>query len=117
LDGREVEELKAIFKPAFPDVLAHHVTQHFGVGEDHPLPTETEGFLYGYVNNKTGVEAFVVEVAGSTKRPDGKTYHVTWSIDRDKGFKPVDSNRAIESEDWEPLPMKWRLKLTPRYFQ
>jgi hypothetical protein len=36
------------------------------------------------------VEALVVELNGSTKRPDGNTYHITWSLA--EGRKPVESN-------------------------
>lgn len=117
LDRKEVEGLKKIFKPSFPDVLAHHVTHTFGVSPDHPLPLEVTGDLYGYAKDDDGVEAFIVEIGGSLTRPDGKLYHVTWSIDRSKGFKPVDSNKLIAKGTWEPLPLRCKLTLKPSYFE
>jgi len=116
LDQHEINGLKGIFTPSYPDVLAHHVTLAFGVDKDFPIPEVESAFLYGYVNDGAGVEAFVVEINGTLIRPDGKTYHITWSIDREAGAKPVHSNRAIEETAWEPLPLRVPIKLIPYHF-
>ena len=46
------------------------------------------------VDSGEGIQALVCEVDGTTKRPDGGTYHITWSLDPEK-FAPVDSNELI----------------------
>lgn len=115
LDQKEMGELRDILPPQFPDVIGHHITHTFGVGADTPLPLNTFGFVYGYALGD-GVEALIVEIGGTTTRPDGKTYHITWSIDRAAGRKPADSNRMIEKSSWEPLPLRVPITLTPRYF-
>lgn len=82
------------FPPRFADVIAHHVTLKRG---NQFCPVAVTARVVGYAVNEAGVEALVVEVNGSTERPDGKTYHITWSIDREAGFKPVSSNTLLEN--------------------
>ena len=115
LDQKEMGELRAILTPKFPDVIGHHITHTFGVGAGAVLPLETTGYVYGYALGD-GVEALIVEIGGTTVRPDGKTFHITWSIDRAAGKKPMDSNRVIATSSWEPLPLRVPITLTPRYF-
>lgn len=118
VDQEEIAEILKIFRPQFPDVIAHHITQVFGVRETYPLPVETKGYLYGYVKDPAmGVECFVVEIGNSLIRPDGQTYHLTWSIDREAGARPAMSNEAIRNSQWEPLPLRVPLVLTPKYFR
>jgi hypothetical protein len=69
--------LMAVFPPAYPEVVTHHVTLRSGVPQDSPLPTETESFVVGVADDGAGVQALVVEIGGTTRRPDGSTYHIT----------------------------------------
>lgn len=93
-DESRAQLLKS-FPPAYPDVIAHHATIELG--------GEPGKYNYGEVTNLTvvghaagdGVEAVVVEVDGTIYRPDGKLFHITVSIDRSIGKKPVDSNRLL----------------------
>ena len=82
------------FTPKFPDVIAHHITIEFGVPEGTPIPSRPAMVkVVGYAcDDAKHVEALLVEVDGTTKRPDGKLYHITLSINRAKGAKPVQSN-------------------------
>lgn len=88
--------------PKYPDVIAHHITEKFGI----PKPTEpvrsyaVHVTVVGCTDDDNGVQAAVVEVNGSTTRKDGSTYHITISIDRSLGRKPVDSNRVIKEKGW-----------------
>src|SRR5919202_1012948 len=66
--------------PAYPRVVAHHVTLRAGVPPDFPLPADTEGFVVGVADDGAGVQALVVEIGGATRRPDGSTYHIPWSL-------------------------------------
>lgn len=110
------ERLATMFPPKYPEWVGHHVTHRFGVPRReskwsgpllvHPygnfvMPERGEGvfgetgvFVIGYAE-EDGIEALVCTVDGGSKRPDGGTYHITWSLDRAKGKKPVDSNGLI----------------------
>jgi hypothetical protein len=108
------EKLLQLVKPAFPDVIAHHVTVEFGIPKpDTGLGDSTTVRVVGYVVEE-GLEAVVVEVNGRLDRPDGKTYHITLSLDREKGKKPVDSNALIERDGFERI-IPFTLKGTYEY--
>lgn len=113
LNRKSRQMLLAKFPPKFPDVYAEHVTYKFGVGED-AVPSEPKSAeIVGYVSDNS-LEALVVAINGKTTRPDGKTFHITWSLDKSKGRKPVHSNNLIEA-DWEkiqPVP----IRLHPKFF-
>lgn len=94
----ERKRLLVQFPPLYPDVIAHHVTLVFGVGADCPLPEETQGFVVGIADDRVRVQALVIEVGGTTDRPDGSTYHITWSIDKRAGAKPVHSNEVVKKD-------------------
>lgn len=102
LDEAARSTVLAAFPPKFPDVVAHHVTINFGgrnsrdavlVGFKQPIE------IVGYAEGE-GIEAAIVSVGGSTDRPDGKVFHITLSLDRSKGRKPVDSNVVIKENGW-----------------
>lgn len=93
-------KLKAVFPPKFPDFIGHHVTYKLGKsGFEDSFPAKF--YVYGY-SEEEGLEALVVgrhnfktlDNSG-THRPDGKLFHVTWSLDRSIGKKPADSNALV----------------------
>ena len=109
LDKKSRRELAQRFPPKYPDFIGHHVTLKFGVPKDTPKPSQPKKTeVVGYVDDGKGVEALVVAVNGKTERPDGSTYHITWSIDRSAGRKPVDSNKVIKGgfDKIDPIPIK-----------
>lgn len=113
LPDDERSRLLALFAPAYGTTVAHHVTQTFGVGPNEPLPTETGGTVVGVADDRAGVQALVLSIGGGTRRPDGSTYHITWSLG--PGRKPVDSNDVIRRLRWTdvaPVPVR----LEPRFF-
>jgi len=115
LDHGSRSKLAAQFPPKFPEFIGHHITLAFGVKSDQPLPDISGVRVVGYSCDDAGIEALVVEVNGTTQRPDGKTYHVTWSLDREAGFKPVKSNELISSRGYEPVdPIN--ITATARFF-
>lgn len=64
------------------------------MGTEAPeMPTLVE--VVGYIDTGDGLEGFLVEVNGKSDRPSGGKYHITWSIDRDKGYKPVNTNDHV----------------------
>lgn len=94
LSHRARAELLSKFPPKFPDVICHHVTERFGVPNDFKAPDDSNVTVIGYSDDES-LEALVVEVNGDRKRKDGKVYHITLSLDRSKGRKPVESNDVI----------------------
>ena len=109
----EREALLDRFPPAYPEVVAHHVTLKMGARPREPLPPPCSGTVVGEADDGAGVQCLVVAIDGSTERPDGGTYHVTWSLAR--GRRPVESNGVIAWLGWrevEPTP----LTLTPARF-
>jgi hypothetical protein len=104
LDETEREELLHRFSPIYPDVIAHHVTLQANAPPGKPLPSATVGEIVGQVDDGRGIQALVVRIDGTTDRPDGSTYHITWSLDRTKGRRPVESNLVIASQGWISCP-------------
>lgn len=100
--------------PQYPDVIAHHVTLEFGVPKDHPLPDPKKGVVVGVSDDGEGIQAIVVEIDGTTDRPDGSTYHITWSLDKEAGYKPVHSNDLIKDYRWHEI-MPIEIDLIPFY--
>jgi hypothetical protein len=95
LSQRARAELLSKFPTKFPDVICHHVTERFGVPQGHPAPADADITVVGYAHDAS-LEALVVEVNGDRGRKDGKVYHITLSLDRSQGRKPVESNALID---------------------
>jgi hypothetical protein len=107
----ERSKLMRFIVPAYPDVIAHHVTAQFG--KDPQMPDFVTAEVIGFADDGEGVQALIVRINGSTRRPDGGTYHITWSIDRSKGRKPVDSNTVIAEKGWTPLVVGTTIMVEP----
>lgn len=105
--GRQREELLLQFPPAYPNVVADHVT--FKGGD--ALPEIGHGEIVGRADDGKGVEALVVSLAGSTDRPDGGTWHITWSLK--EGRRARESNDVIAARGWEPLDLPVPVRLEP----
>lgn len=83
--------LLAQFPAKYERVVAHHITEQFGVSSSHAPPEMPESVeVIGYIDSGDGVEGLLVEVNGTTVRPDGAKYHITWSLA--EGRKPVETN-------------------------
>jgi hypothetical protein len=93
------------FPPKYSKVIAHHVTVEFGVPVDSEVPDEAEVKIVGEADTGDGLQALVAMVDGSTRRPDGGTYHVTWSLEPDR-YKPVDSNQLLAD-----FSKRWKISL------
>lgn len=116
LDRAEREDLLRRFPPRWPDVVADHVTLASRGAGERPLPTAREGLIVGRTDDGEGVEALVVEIEGTTDRPDGSTYHITWSLDRARGRRAVESNDVLRARGWEALPEPVPVTLIPSQF-
>lgn len=116
LPDNERSKLLTHFPPKYPDVIAHHITVKFPAMSNEALPQGSKFRVVGYADDGQGVEALVIEVDGSTSRPDGKTYHITWSIDRAAGRKPVDSNTVITNNGFQNVnPIN--ITMEPKFFK
>lgn len=97
LDDYTREVLLKRFPPKFDSVVAHHITNLFGVPkqDNRPFGQRFMFTVVGYACNER-IEALVVSRDGGTHRPDGGTYHITLSLDKDQGARPVHSNDLIK---------------------
>lgn len=108
VDPEDRAALLARFPARYALVVAHHVTLKFGDRTAVP-PTETKGEIVGEADDGRGVQALVVRIGGTTERPDGGTYHLTWSLA--PGRRAVESNEVIRAHGWEPVaPIPIRLE-------
>ena len=103
LDEAERRALLQRFPPAYADVLAHHVTLKMASRPREALPPPCSAEIVGEADDGAGVQCLVVAIDGSTERPDGGAYHITWSLDRQRGRRPVDSNGVIAWLGWRTV--------------
>jgi hypothetical protein len=111
LDPDQRTELLLQFPPRYSNVVADHVTLESGVGPDAPLPPEADAEIVGRADDGAGVEAMVVRLNGTTDRPDGSTYHITWSLAQ--GRRAKESNDVIAARGWTPIDLPMPLRLAP----
>lgn len=114
VDRDQRRELLLQFPPRFSEVVADHVTLSAKVDRKSELPSETFGEIVGRVDDGKGVEAMVVSIGGTTDRPDGSTYHITWSLA--KGRRAKESNDVIRDRGWEKLELPMPVRLEPGRF-
>ena len=104
------------FKPKYPEVKCKHVTVKFPAKSDEELPPAAhEARVVGYEDSGDGIEAVVIEINGSTKRPDGKLFHITLSFDPSKGKKPFHSNELVNKKFTHVSPIT--IHLTPAFIR
>ncbi len=52
----------------------------------------------------------MVTIDGTADRPDGSTFHITWSLDKSKGRSARESNDLLKERGWttfeQPVPVK-----------
>jgi hypothetical protein len=110
LDRGQRQALLERFPPRYPEAVADHVTLKFGDAAAR-LPTETSGEIVGEADDGKGVQAMVVRIGGTTDRPDGSTYHITWSLA--PGRRAKESNDVIAKLGWTPIAPAIHVALTP----
>ena len=111
LDRAQRKELLQQFPPRYAGIVADHVTLQTDAAGDAPLPEEGMGEIVGRADDEHGVEAMVVSIGGTTDRPDGSTYHITWSLA--EGRKAVESNDVIAAKGWTPIDLPMPVRLSP----
>lgn len=111
LDRSEREALLRRFAPRYPETVADHVTLEKGEAR---LPPDVTAKIVGHVDDGEGVEAMVVALNGSTGRPDGSTFHITWSLA--PGRRAKESNDVLKERGWDPLEQPIPVTVTPARF-
>jgi hypothetical protein len=111
----ERELLLRQFPPKYENVVADHVTLRMGATPDTPLPRKPcDAHVVGRADDGKSLECLVVALDGTTNRPDGSTYHITWSLG--PGRRARESNDVLRDEGWKVLDEAIPVELEPARF-
>ena len=110
----EREQLLARFPPNYSEVIADHVTLRVGAAPQTPLPRKPDARIVGRADDGKSLECLVVELDGNTDRPDGSTYHITWSLG--PGRTARESNDVLRDRGWKDLNAPIPVELEPARF-
>lgn len=114
LRREEREQLLQHFRPKYENVIADHVTFRTGATPETPLPRKPEARIVGRADDGHSLECLVVELDGTTDRPDGSTYHLTWSLG--PGRKARESNDVLRDRGWDVIEAPIPVELEPARF-
>ena len=114
LPQAEREMLLGRFPPKYEKLDADHVTLRPGATQETPLPREVEARVVGRADDGESLECLVVELDGTTDRPDGSTYHITWSLGA--GRRAVQSNDVLRDLGRKHIPEPIPIEITPARF-
>ena len=114
LPGDERKLLLDRFRPKYEKVVADHVTLSTGATPQTPLPKEVSAEIVGRTDDGDSLECLVVALDGTTDRPDGSTYHITWSLG--PGRRARESNDVLRERGWQPLGEPLPVRLEPARF-
>jgi hypothetical protein len=114
LDSGQRADLLARCPAKYSQAVADHVTLRSKVDRNAALPQETQAEIVGRSDDGLGVEAMVVRIGATTGRPDGGTYHITWSLA--EGREAIQSNDVIAARGWQPVDPPIAVRLEPRAF-
>lgn len=96
------ERLLELVPPKYGKIVADHVTRRPGdAAAAAPPPPIAHARIVGRADDGAGVEALVVALEGSTARPDGGVWHITWSLG--EGRTARESNALLGESGWEPF--------------
>ena len=114
LKREERAQLLERFPPRYAEVIADHVTLRVGADDRMPLPPRPEARIVGRADDGMSLECLVVELDGTTDRPDGSTYHISWSLG--PGRHPRESNDVLRERGWDALGTPVAIDLEPARF-
>jgi hypothetical protein len=110
----ERELLLRRFPPKYEKVVADHVTLRVGATPATPLPNKPQAQVVGRADDGSSLECLVVELDGTTDRPDGSTYHITWSHRPHR--KARESNDVLRERGWSHIDAPIPVELEPARF-
>lgn len=114
LPSDERERLLERFPPQYDNVVADHVTLNAGAGPQTPLPRQVAAEVIGRADDKRSLECLVVRIDDTCHRPDGSTYHITWSLGPAR--KAKESNDVLRDQGWEHIDKPVPIELEPARF-
>ena len=106
-----LRKLLADHPPRYSEVVADHVTLRV---RGYKPPGDVRAAIVGRTDDGEGVEAMVVTIDGETDRPDGSTYHITWSLG--PGRQARESNDVLRDRGWVHLDTPVDITLKPARF-
>ena len=115
IDPEERDRLLARFPPRYERRVADHVTLRTNAIRD-PLPPEVDATIIGRADDGDSLEAMVVRIDGTTDRPDGSIFHITWSLDKAKGRQPRESNDLLKDRGWHRIEQPVPIRIDPARF-
>ena len=110
LDEAERRILLDRWPPRYAKPVVHHVTLATEAA-NRPLPPPVRAAIVGHADDGAGVEAMVVAIDGDTARPDGSTFHITWSLGQ--GRRARESNDVLKERGWTEVDHPIPVTLTP----
>jgi hypothetical protein len=93
IEPTDLLRMRTLLPPKYVPVYSPHCTLSLGGHQYLELPGPEICKVYGKVDDDMGVEALLVSINGSKVRPDGRIFHITWSLA--EGRKPRESNDVI----------------------
>ena len=114
LPDDERDMLLQRFPPKYENVVADHVTLRVGATPGTPMPGKPNSRVVGRCDDGKSLECLVVELDGTTDRPDGSTYHITWSLG--PGRNARESNHVLRDRGWDPIDAPITVELEPARF-
>ncbi|MEO5973100.1 MAG: hypothetical protein ABIP91_07040 [Sphingomicrobium sp.] len=106
--------LLARYPPRYAEVIADHITLRVGATAKTPLPRQVAARIVGRADDGESLECLVVELDGTTDRPDGSTFHITWSLG--PGRHARESNDVLREKGWQELGAPLAVTLEPARF-
>ena len=110
----ERKRLLKRFPPKYENVIADHVTLRTAATSETPLPRTPRARIIGRADDERSLECLVVELDGTTDRPDGSTYHITWSLGPSR--KARESNDVLRDRGWDHIDAPISVELEPARF-
>ncbi|HET7575285.1 MAG TPA: hypothetical protein VFK19_01815 [Sphingomicrobium sp.] len=111
----ERELLLRRFPPKYENVDADHVTLRTGATASTALPDKPQSSaVVGRADDGQSLECLVVELDGTTDRPDGSTYHITWSLGGSRRAR--ESNDLLRDRGWDYVEAPIPVELEPARF-
>lgn len=98
------------FPPRYQRTIADHVTQKLAHGPA-PVPGPVSAQVIGRADDGDGLDCLVVAIDGSPDRPDGSTYHITWSLGPNRTAR--ESNDVLREQGWETIGQPIPIDLQP----
>jgi hypothetical protein len=111
----ERELLLRQFPPKYENVVADHVTLRVGATPETPVPDKPQrSKVIGRADDGRSLECLVVEIDDTTDRPDGSTFHITWSLG--PGRRGRESNDVLRDQGWDYIEAPIPVELEPARF-